>query len=187
MKRSNRKKKKQVKKINPTKLSASKLHLPAGATKFPDSKAIFVSQEVVIKAEAKSCFNLLTKRLEENIQWDPMITNVEPISDSKCRPGSISRLTLNLASRQLKSPAVITSYKTNHELSWVLAEHPKVKESWFLMSTIGGTVIKAILGYEIKGWFLNRLVQKLVWKKKLEEILQQKLSKLKMVAEVTTS
>lgn len=117
------------------------------------------------------------------MQWDPIIVRAEPISDTMCRHGAASQLTLNLAGRKLESPAVVTVYKPDRILAWVLVEQPKVKEYWRLEPNMDGTVVHITLGYEIYGCAVNRFLQKSLWKGKLEQELRRLLDQLKRAAE----
>ena len=178
-----RKKRKQIKKTSPSRKATPNLRLPPDAVKFEADKALLVSQETLIKAGAASCFDLLAKQLEEAVPWDPMIVRAEPISDIRRRPGAVSQLTLALAGTKLESPAVVTLFKADHAFAWVLPDRPKVKEYWRLEPSVGGTTIHVTLGYEIHGWIVNRLLQKLLWRRKLEQELRRMLDQLKRAAE----
>jgi uncharacterized membrane protein len=180
-----RKKRKQMKKSSLSRRANLELHLAPDAAKFEADKALLVSQEALIRTGTVSCFDLVAKQLEEAGQWDPMIVRAKPISDKRRRPGAVSQLTLNLAGRRLESPAVITLCKADRALAWVLADHPKVKEYWSLEPNLGGTAVHVTLGYETRGWIVNRLLQKLLWRGKLERQLSQTLDRLKRTAEAT--
>ena len=179
------KKRKQIKKTSSSRRASPKLRLPPDAAKFQADKALLVSQETLIRTGSATCFDLLAKRLEEAVQWDPMIVRAEPISDIRGRPGAVSQLTLDLAGRKLESPAVVTLCKVDRAFAWVLTEHPKVKEYWSLEPSADGTVVHVTLGYEIRGWIVNFLLQKLLWRRKLEQELRMMLDQLKRVAEAT--
>ena len=178
-----RKKRKQIKKSSQSSKVRLNLRLPPDAAKFQADKALLISQDTLVKTGAGTCFALLAKALEEPAQWDPMIVKAKPISDKRRCPGAVSQLTLNLAGRKLESPAVVTSYKADRALAWVLADHPKVKEYWRLDPNAGGTVVHVTLGYEICGWIVNRLLQKSLWRRKLGQELRRTLDQLKRAAE----
>jgi uncharacterized membrane protein len=185
MSKTSGKKRKQIKKTSPSRRATSNLYLPPNATKFQGDKAIFVSHDILIKSGAVSCFNLIASRLEGSVQWDPIIVRAEPISESMCRHGAASQLTMNLIGTKLESPAVVTVYKPDRTLAWVLVEQPKVKEYWRLEPDMDGTVVHVTLGYEIPGRGVDRLLKKLFWKGKLEQELGRLLDQLKRAAEAT--
>jgi uncharacterized membrane protein len=178
-----RKKRKRIKKTSTSSGATPNLRLPPDAAKFQADKALLVSQDTLVKTGVATCFDLLAKRLEEAVRWDPMIVKAKPISDKRRCPGAVSQLTLNLVGRKLESPAVITLCKADRALAWVLADHPKVKEYWSLEPNAGGTVVHVTLGYEIRGWIVNRLLQKLLWRGKLEQEVRRTLDQLKRAAE----
>jgi uncharacterized membrane protein len=92
---------------------------------------------------------------------------------------------MNLIGTKLESPAVVTVYKPDRTLAWVLVEQPKVKEYWRLEPDMDGTVVHVTLGYEIPGRGVDRLLKKLFWKGKLEQELGRLLDQLKRAAEAT--
>jgi hypothetical protein len=166
-------------------LITTRLSLPSDATKFDANKAMVVSKEILVKTGTVTCFNLIANQLEDGLLWDPMIVKAKPITDVRYRIGAVSQITLALDGRRLEGQALITLYKTDHTLGWILTSHPKVKEYWRLQPSKEGTIAHLTLGYEINGWFLNRIIQHLFYKRTIEKELSSTLEQLKRTAETT--
>lgn len=185
MVKTNRKKKKQTKKPILSGRAKRGFRLSPDATKFQADKAIMVTQEMFIETGAPSCFELLMKRLKEPTGLDPVILDAKPIYNTGRWAGTATRLTLKLGNRKLESPAIITTYKRDSTLSWVLTGHPKVKEYWHLEPKPGGTLVHLTLGLEIPGSMVSRFFQKIGQGKKLAQEAYETLIQLKKVAEAT--
>jgi len=185
MVKTNRKKKKPTKKTVLSGRAKRGFRLPPDATKFQADKAIMVTQGIFIETGAPSCFELLIKRLEEPTGWDPMILDAKPMYNTGRRAGTATSLTLKLSGRKLESLAIITTYKRDSTLSWILTSHPKVKEYWRLEPKPGGTIVHLTLGLEIPGSMISRFFQKIVRGKKLAQKAHEILMQLKKVAEAT--
>lgn len=187
MVKTSRKKRKQTKKSTLSRTTTRGFRLPPDATKFQADRAILVSQEIFIKTGAPSCFELMMKRLEGPTGRDPMILDAKPMSDARRWAGTATHLTLKLAGRELESPAIVTTYKRDSTLSWVLTEHPKVKEYWRLEPKPEGTMVYLTLGLEVPGSIINRLLQKIIRGRRLAREVREILIQLKKVAEATGS
>lgn len=189
MVKTSRKKRKQTKKSTLSRRTTRGFRLPPDATKFPADKAIVVSQEAFIRSGTASCFEFLMKRLEEPTGWDPMILDAKPISDAKRWASTTTHLTLKLGDRKLESPAIVTAYKPDTTLAWVLTDHPKVKEYWRMEPATGGTMVHLTLGMELEssGSIINRLLQKIVLRRRLAQAVLDILIQMKKVAEATDS
>lgn len=163
------------------------LHLPPDAAGFPAERVVMVAQETFIEAGAPTCFELLMQRLKEPAGADPVILKAEPatVSGGEWEVGSTPRLTVKLGKRVMESPAVITVYQPNRTLSWVLAQHPKVKEYWHLDPEPGGTRVRLTLGQEIFGSALGRFWQTIARGEKLTQAAQETLAQVKDAAEAT--
>jgi hypothetical protein len=185
MVKTNRKKKKPTKKTALSGRAKRGFSLPPEATRFPADKAIMVTQEMFIETGAPSCFELLMKRLEKPNGLDPIILDAKLIYNTGRWVGTAIRLTLKLDDRKLKSPAIITTYKHDSTLSWVLTGHPKVKEYWHLEPKPGGTIVHFTFGMEIPGSMISRFFQKIVQGKKISQKAHEMLMQLKKVAEAT--
>jgi hypothetical protein len=161
------------------------LSLPSDVTKFQADKAIVVLQEILVKARAVSCFDIIANQLEGGIQWDPMIVRVKPITAIRHCPGAVSKIILDLVGKSLESSALVTLYKADCALAWILTDHPKVKEYWSLKPNAKGTKVRLTLGYETSGWIVNRILQNLLYRRRLEKEVSRTLTKLKRLAEST--
>lgn len=187
MVKTSRKKRKQTKKSTLSRTTTRGFRLPPDATKFQADRAILVSQEIFIKTGAPSCFELLMKRLEQSTGWDPVILDAKPMSDARRWAGTATRLTLKLGGKKLESPAIVTAYKRDSTLSWLLTEHPKVKEYWRLEPKPGGIMVHLTLGLEVPGSIINRLLQKIILRRRLAQEVHEILIQLKKVAEAISS
>lgn len=189
MAKTSKKRRKQTKKSVLSRRTTRGFRLPPDATKFRADKAILVSQEAFVRTGTSSCFELLLKRLEQSTGWDPMILDAKPMSDTRRWAGTATRLTLKLGGRKLESPAIVTAYKPDSTLAWVLTNHPKVKEHWHLEPKLRGTMVYLTLGLEleISGSIINRLLQKIVMRRRLAQVVLEILIQLKKVAETTGS
>jgi len=187
MVKTSRKKKRQTKKGIQSDRTTQGFRLPPDATEFRTDRAVVVSQEALIRSGAPSCFELLMKRLEEPTGWDPMILEAKPMSDARRWAGTATRLTLKLGDRQLESPAIVTTYKRDSALTWVLTDHPKVKEYWRLEPKPWGTMVHFTLGLELEssGSIIKRLLQKIVLRRRLAQVGLEILIQLNKVAEAT--
>jgi hypothetical protein len=125
----------------------------------------------------------LVRRLERSSEWDPMIVQAQLVSEKKRCQGAVSTIMLDLAGKRIESKAVITLFKPNNALSWVLTDKPKVKEYWKLQSNKDGTMIHFSLGYELNGFLVNRILKKSIWERKLKKETQRILEHLKVTAE----
>jgi hypothetical protein len=89
----------------------------------------------------------------------------------------------------LESPAIVTTYKRDSALTWVLTDHPKVKEYWRLEPKPWGTMVRFTLGLELEssGSIIKRLLQKIVLRRRLAQVGFEILIQMKKVAEATGS
>lgn len=183
MVKTSRKKRKQTRKAVLSGKKEKGFRLPRDATKFQADKAILVSQEMFIETGASSCFKLLMKRLEEPTGLDPVILDAKPMYNNEPWAGTATYLTLKLGDRKLESPAIVTTYKRDSILSWVLIDHPKVKEHWRLEPQPGGTMVNLTLGFEIPGSMISRFLQKIIRRRGLSKEAHEILVQLKNAAE----
>lgn len=167
-----------------TKTAESAL-LPAGVVKLDPGNTVITTKEIFIEAPAECCFDPISKQLEQPSQWDPMIVNAWPVSDVRGQIGAASQLVLNVGGRKLCSRAVISRYRPNGAISWVLSEKPKVKEDWRLEPKPHGTLVRVNFAQELNGWALGRLVYKIARWKKVEQDLDRMLVQLKVAVEST--
>ena len=184
--RGSRGKNQQTKRTELPTATEQALRLLPDSASFRADKAIVVSQEDFIRAGAPSCFDLIVGRLEGAIDCDPMIREVKRVSAMR-RAGAITQLRLVVAGRRRESPAMVSLCETNRVLVWGLIEPPKVKEYWRLEPEQGGTVVHVILGHEIHGSVIKRLLQSIVGRRRLEQETRQVLGRLKETAEVIGS
>ncbi len=163
------------------------LRLPPDAAGFPAERVVMVARDTFIEAGAPTCFEVLTQRLEEPAEADPVVLKAQPAAGpgGDWEMGSTTRLTVNLGKRVVESPAVITAYQRNRTLSWVLANHPKVKEYWHLDPEPGGTRVRLTLGQEVSGSALGRFWQTIARGKELTRAAGETLARVKEAAETT--
>lgn len=184
MGKTSRERKKQKRKRAQSAIKRAKLHLPSDAAKFESKRALLIVEETLIQASATSCFDVIVKELEEPAGWDPLIVEAKLISEKSRCNGAVSQLTLDLNGHRLQSPAVVTLYKMDSLLAWVLVNRPKVKEYWRLEPNKHGTVVHTSLGYELSGSAVVRLLQRLFFRRKMEQQLHWILQGLKKAVEV---
>jgi len=188
MARGSRKKKKNRQPKLPTIVSPSartteNAPLPLGVAKLQPDKTVLISKEILVMAPVESCFGILAKQLEQSPQWDPIIVNVRPVSESRGRIGATSQVTLNLGGRKVESQAMISHYYPNYAISWVTTRKPKVRQDWRLELKSHGTMVRVTLAHELDGWGIRRLIYKVTRQKRVEQDLDKMLAQLKAVAE----
>lgn len=180
---SRRKKAKTGKKVVPSSKVEPDLRLPPHATAFSADRAVLASEEVMVRAGARSCFDLALKRLEEPPAEDPVILRATPASDVTGRTGAVSYVVINAGGSTLESRAIITLYRPDRVLSWVLTDYPKFKEYWRFEPEPAGTMVRVHLGYEVPGTVLSRFWQEVVGKRRMEGQARRLLEMLKEEAE----
>jgi len=157
--------------------------LPPGVAKLRPDRTVITSKEIFIPAPPESCFKILASQLEQPSQWDPIIVNPRPVSSVRGRIGATSQVTLNLGGKKLESLVMISRYRPNHAISWVLSQKPKVREEWQLDRKPRGTVVGVTFAYELPDWIIGRLLYKVRCWKRVEQDLDKMLTQLKAVAE----
>lgn len=192
MTRHSRKRKKKVNKrqrlsatASPSTRTAKSTLLPPGVGKLDPDRTEIITKQIFIEAPAKFCFDTLSKQLEHPPQWDPMIVNAWPASDVRGRIGAVSQLVLNLGGKRLNSRVLISRYRPNGAISWVLSEKPKVREDWKLEPKRSGTLVRLNFAQELNGSTIGRLIYKAIRWKKVEQDLDRMLAQLKETVEST--
>jgi len=160
--------------------------LPPGMGKLAPDRAVVTSKEIFIAAPVELCFDTLTSQLEQPRQWDLVIVNTRPVSTVRGRIGATSQVTLNLGGKERQSLAMISRYRPNRAISWVLAKKPKAREDWQLELVPRGTTVSVTLAYEVPGWVIGHLLDKIMRRKKVEHDLDKTLTQLKAVVESTS-
>jgi hypothetical protein len=185
MKKISRQKRRKIKKIKLLRRVPTKIDLPPDVNQFQAEKAIVVVKNVFVKASSSRCFDIITRQLEAGEQWDPMISRAEPLTEFRNKTGAMSKIEMYVAGKELDSRALVTYYKANKSLSWVLVDHPKVKEFWRLEPDKDGVTVYLTFGYENRGLFFLRLFKNLFLKRrrKVEEKVVYTLNQLKRIAE----
>jgi len=154
--------------------------------KLAPDRAVVTSKEIFIAAPVELCFDTLTSQLEQPRQWDLVIVNTRPVSTVRGRIGATSQVTLNLGGKERQSLAMISRYRPNRAISWVLAKKPKAREDWQLELVPRGTTVSVTLAYEVPGWVIGHLLDKIMRRKKVEHDLDKTLTQLKAVVESTS-
>ena len=192
MTRHSRKSKKKINKrpksisvVSPSNKGVARTPLPPGVAKFDPHRSVIASKEIFIAAPAGSCFEILARQLEQPPQWDPMIVHAWPASDIRGRIGATSQLILNLGGKKVESQAMISRYRPNGAISWVLSEKPKVREDWQLERKPHGTQVRVTLAHELDGWVIGRLIYRVTRRKRVEQDLDRMLAQLKETVEST--
>ena len=157
--------------------------LPPGVAKLEPDRTVIATREAFIRAPAEVCFGLIADQLEQPRQWDHVIVDVKPISQSRKQIGATSRVTLNLGGREVESLATISLYRPNRAIGWVLSEKPKIRQDWRLRAKPSGTMVSLTLSYEFPGWLLNRILYKVMRRKKVEQDLGKTLTQLGVAAQ----
>jgi len=156
---------------------------PLGAAKLRPEQAVFASKEILIAAPAELCFDTLAKQLEQPCQWDPILYNAQPVSDVRGQIGATSQVILNLGGKEVKSQAMISRYRPNRAISWVISSKPKVREDWQLERKLRGTQARVTLAHELGGWVIGRLIYKVMRRKRVDQDLDKMLIELKKAVE----
>lgn len=167
--------------------TAENTPLSPGVAKLDPGKTVITTKEIFIEAPAESCFDTLSRQLEQPPQWDPMIVRVSPTSDVRGWIGATSRVILYLGSKKVESQAIISRYHPSHSISWVISRKPKVREDWQLERKPHGTQVRVTLAHELDGWVIGRLIYKVMSWKKVEQDLDRMLAQLKETIESTKS
>jgi hypothetical protein len=157
--------------------------LPVKVTKLDPGRTILISKDIRIAALPERCFNTITRQLEQTPQWDPIISDAQPVSKSRGLIGATSEVTLNLGGRQLKSVAMISRYRPKHAISWIFNNKTKVMESWQVEPKASGAAVSVTLACEVPGGAIGRLLYKITRWKKVEQDLNKTLVYLKAVLE----
>ena len=154
-----------------------------GVTKLELDRTALTSKEIFAAAPIELCFDTLASQFEQPRQWDVVIVDTQPVSRARNRIGATSRVILNLGGMKRESVAMISRYQPNRALSWALTKKPKVREDWQLEVAPHGTMVSLTLAYEVSGWIIGYLVDKIIRRKKIECDLYKTLTQLKAVVE----
>jgi len=174
--------------VSPTKKKGESAPLlPPNAAKLELDRTLLTSKEIFIAAPVELCFETLTSQLEQPRQWDLIITGAKPASKARGRIGATSQVTLNLGGKERQSLAMISRYRPNRAISWVLTNKPKVREDWQLEQKPRGTAVSVTLTCEVPGWAIGRLLYRIRRWKKVEQDLDKTLTHLKKVIESGSS
>jgi len=174
--------------VSPTKKKGESAPLlPPNAAKLEVNRTLLTSKDIFIAAAPDSCFGMLSSQLEQPQQWDPIVVNARPVSNVRGRIGATSQVTLNLGGRERESLAMISRYRPNRAISWVLTTKPKVREDWRLEPKAHGTVVGVTLACQVPGWAIGRLLYRIRRWKKVEQDLDKMLTHLKKVIESGSS
>ena len=166
----------------PTK-TAKRIYLPPGLGKLQRDRAVVATKEIFIDASAESCFGIVASQLERRPQWDSMIIDVKPISESRRCIGATSQVTLSIGGKKLESLATILRYHPSRSITWAFTTQPKVREDWYLELSTRGTRASVILAHEIGGWTIGRFLYKVMLRRNMKQSLDKMLTQLKAVAE----
>lgn len=161
--------------------------LPPNAAKLEVDRTLLTSKDIFIAAAPDSCFGMLSSQLEQPRQWDLIVVNAQPMSKVRGRIGATSQVTLNLGGRERESLAMISRYRPNRAISWVLTNKPKAREDWRLEPKAHGTVVGVTLACEVPGWAIGRFLYRIRRWKKVEQDLDKMLAHLKKVIESGSS
>lgn len=156
---------------------------PLGAAKLRPEQTVFASKEILIVAPAELCFGTLAKQLEQSPEWDPIVVNAWPVSGVRGQTGATSQVILNLGGKEVESQAMISRYRPNRAISWVISSKPKVREDWQLERKLHGTQVRVTLAHELGGWVIGRLIYKVMRRKRVDQDLDKMLIELKKTVE----
>jgi uncharacterized membrane protein len=164
----------------------AKMREPVGpllsGSKPPVDRVAVISGERSIGAPAERCFKIIAGQLEETPQWDPMILRVKPVSVSRRQIGATSRLIFDLGGRRLEPLALISVWRPNQAVAWISNDKPRVTEDWHLERRPNGTMVSFILRYTGHS-VIDRLIDKLGRRKRVEQAVNEMLSRFKALAE----
>jgi uncharacterized membrane protein len=188
MSRRSRKKKADRRPKRPTVVSPSPKMakiptLSAEVTKFQPDGTVLTSKEILVAAPVELCFNILANKLERLPEWDPTVIYVKPVSEVRRQIGARSEVILSLGGRRLQALAVISRYQPNRAIVWVLTGKPKIKEDWQLEPRLQGTLVSVTITREVGGRVIGRLLDKIMYRKKVEDDLTKMLTRFKLTAE----
>ena len=95
----------------------------------------------------------------------------------------MSRVTFNFRGVIEEAVAMIRSYHPNRALFWTSTHSSQLQEEWRFSLEPHGTVVTVTLGYNPGGWALGRLMEKVMMKGKVEEVVSEMLAGLKAALE----
>lgn len=158
---------------------------PVTEIKQPD-KGVIISEKVFVAAEPEYCFELLMDQLEESQIWDPMLVEVYPVSKTRQRKDTISRLTFNLGGKKLDTLAILgkcdAGRKGSKKIVWVSNNEVIIKEEWLLEPENNGTMVHFTLKYTFPGK-LGRLKEKMISKKNVAQDVAYMVHQFRAFAE----
>lgn len=173
--------------VSPSPKIAQTTSLPAEVTKFQPDKTVFTSKEILVAAPVELCFNILANKLERLPEWDPTVIYVKPVSEVRRQIGARSEVILSLGGRRLQALAVISRYQLNRAIVWVITGKPKIREDWRLEPSSQGTLVGVTVAREVGSRVIERFLDKIMYRKKVENDLTKMLTRLKVTVESSSS
>ncbi|MFC1925239.1 SRPBCC family protein [Chloroflexota bacterium] len=146
-------------------------------------RTVTITRNTVISAPIERCFEFIDKQLDQTPHWDPIIKWVVPISTKHVRVGSMSRVTFDFRGVTEVAVAMIRSFHPNRSIFWTSTHSSQLQEEWRLQPEPHGTVVTVTLGYNPGGWAVGRLMEKVVMKGKVEDVVSEILARLKTAIE----
>lgn len=158
---------------------------PVSDIKQPD-KGVIISYKVFVAAQPEHCFELLVSQLDELHTWDPMLSEVYPISRIRQQKDATSRLIFNLGGKKLDTLAIIStcdnSRNDSKKIEWVSNNEVRIKEEWLVKPEHLGTVVHFTLTYTFPGK-LGRVKEKMISKKKVAQDVAYMIYQFRSFAE----
>lgn len=160
--------------------------LPTAAKVLSDKETVEVSNHLIVQAPVEHCFNILAGQLEEPPKWDPMVVDVKPLSPRRRQTEATSLITFRLGRKEVKTLAMISSYRPNRAIGWVSSDRPRVREDWRLEPGPNGTTISITLSYDAPRWFVAGFLDRLMRQKRVLRDLNRMLGGFREEAEART-
>lgn len=155
----------------------------ADSAKLGMKRSTTITMSTMILAPAESCFEFISRQLEETPKWDPLIVWVQPLMKKHIRVGSMSRVNFSLDGVREESIAMIRSYKPNRSILWTSNHSSQLQEQWYLEQEPHGTLVTVTLGYNTSGWLFGRLADKIFMRSKVQKAVGEMLERLKVTVE----
>jgi len=149
-------------------------------------KAVTVSRSLFVGAPTERCFDMLAKQLEDPPRWDPMVSDVKPLSRRRRQPGATSLVRFKLGRKEVETLTMIASYRPNQSIGWVSSDKARVREDWTLEPEPDGTTTTIILSYDAPPWFPSSFLNRFT-RDQVEEAVNQMLDGFSEVAESNSS
>jgi len=141
-------------------------------------KAIRVTGYRWVPYPPEVCFIHIASQLEAPAEWDLLIMHVWPLSSTRKKKGSLSRILINLGGQIHNCRAMVYQYQKDSQYCWFLTDYPRIWINWRLTSYDSGTRIGITVAREQTAVLLDDLWWKMRYQKQLGKDLKKMLDHL---------